>query len=330
MIDPSRFVPPFAFAGWASGAGVEASGGPATAFWRAASISKIVTGQVAAAVAGGDGGVPLGEAFGRSFRHPADGAEITIGQVAVHSAGLWDEAGYLPPWDGGLTDWLSGKGAAIFAPDPPGVRQRYCNLGYLLLAAWAERVSGERFDRLAARHVLDPLAIVAGFNWAGLNQDVRARAIPTYRSAESGLIAQIDTDIAPEGIVGPQGRAFPDDYVIGEHTHRFSPQGGLRIDLAGALRLAQSIHRLDTRALPAGAPEGEFDSHGWGLQKLTLNGRAFLGHAACAYGMCGGVWADGDTALAYVLNGLPEGDDADRLRPEERAIIDGLTAREGA
>ena len=59
MASPADLVPPLAFAGWASDAGIACAGGPADSFWRAASISKIVTGQTVAAVA-------------EDYRYPSD------------------------------------------------------------------------------------------------------------------------------------------------------------------------------------------------------------------------------------------------------------------
>jgi CubicO group peptidase (beta-lactamase class C family) len=114
----------------------------------------------------------------------------------------------------------------------------------------------------------------------------------------------------------------------------FSPQGGLRTSLAGCLTLAQAIPRLDTRILhDPGPPQPTelWDQYGIGLMILrrpAFYPRPLIGHFANAYGLCGGAWWDTEAnlAFAYLINGLPMGDDSDDLRPAERAIFDAMAA----
>ncbi len=113
-------VPPFA----AVGVGWQADGGPAQfacaaapglrfgadTFWRAASISKVVTGRVARA-AGLRADDPADGNLGWPLRHPGfPDRVITVGQVAAHLAGLSDAGGYLVPPGQSLQGFMRGPG----------------------------------------------------------------------------------------------------------------------------------------------------------------------------------------------------------------------------
>lgn len=343
----STLAPPFAHAAvaiarrgedpvvaLASGPGIR----PMTAqsAFRAASISKIVTGQTVWAVlkeTPGSADADAGGILGLPLRHPS-GAPVTPRQLLCHGSGLWDEAGYLSTRGQSFADWLGGLGGAIWSPDPPGRVYRYCNLGYILAAACAERLAGQRFDRLAQEHVLRPHGIEAGFNWAGLDARARRQRIPCYRrDASAEAIAQIDETVAETGASGPGGEAIAlDELAPGASALALSPQGGLRISLDNALRLALAIPAMDHTRLwspetgDMDDPTGVVDAYGPGLMfhdRPDFYPRPLIGHFANAYGFCGGVWHDAarDAALVIALNGLPIGEDADDLRSEERALF---------
>lgn len=345
----ATLAPPFAFCGVglcrdggkarfhiATAPGISAT--PDTPY-RAASISKIVTGRTFARVAQGVGWHPPYAidptgVLGFSLRNPHHpGTALTIGQIASHTAGLDDAAGYLIPQETPLGDWFAVQGAATFHAHAPGTCFQYSNLGYLVLAALTEAAAGERFDRLAQRLVLAPLGIAAGFNWSGLPGSVRATALPTFRRDATGLHPQIDATIAPAGASAPDGTEIPlGAYIPGTNPAAFSPQGGLRLSLRAALILAQSLATdaqtpLWTPAMsPGDTEDGLFDGYGTGLQFLSgpaFYPRPLIGHFANAYGFTGGVWYDPQAraAFTYALNGLPMGDEADALRDEELAIF---------
>lgn len=331
-------APPFAFCGVALAQGGQRRFWTATApgltatpqtLWRAASISKIVTGRVVAVLAANAGlrppnAIDIAPLLGFTLRNPAfPDQPLTLGQVASHTAGLTDAAGYLIPPDLSLADWCAAN--ARFGPQPPGAACAYCNLGYVLLAAVAERLAGERFDDLARRLVLEPLAIAGGFNWSGV-ADRRDR-LPTYRRDGARLIAQVDAQVAALGISGPDGVAVDlTRWAPGRNPASFSPQGGLRLSLGGALTLAQSLADEDETAFWQGSDDGLPLGTGLGLMHLPAPPgypRPLIGHFANAYGFCGGVWHDrqAQVSFAYALNGLPLVDEDDRLRDEELAIF---------
>lgn len=346
----AALAPPFAFCGvaWARDgqrpdfAIATAPGlnvGPDT-LWRAASLSKVVTGRVMALVARDRGLDPQGRdpaetILGWPLRHPS-GAAVTVAQLASHCAGLTDDAGYLVPADQRLADWIAERGRAIWSPDPPGTAFRYANLGYVLLAACAEVAANERFDILARRLVLDPLGIAGGFNWAGVAD--RADRLPTLRRRDGALIAQIDAVVAPQGPSDAQGAEIDlRGYRPGDNPGVFSPQGGLRLSLSGALRLAQSLGAEAPLWRQGDGPvrddaSGLFQCHGWGVQILPAPAfwpRPLIGHFGNAYGFRGGLWRDPAAGLsfAYALNGAAEGDEDDALTPEEHRLLAALRDR---
>jgi CubicO group peptidase (beta-lactamase class C family) len=303
----SDLVPPFAFAGvavgWPDGrevVDVTCAPGVTEGWFRAASISKIITGRVFRAAAGARGfhppyDVAASELLGWELRHPGSDTVVTAGMVAAHCSGLSDAGGYLQA--GAVRDWPMVWGAA------PGAAFDYCNLGYLLLAEMAERLAGESFGVLAARE-LARIGVVGGFNWFGVGD---VPVLPTYRRDGTGLVAQVD---APR--------------VVG---HGFSPQGGLRVDMRGCLGIARSLSAADGPVIWDGmVPDaGVWGGYGVGVQFLDAPafwGNPVMGHFGSAYGFTGGAWKDRVTGVAFAvaLNGWPVGDEDDRLRDEELAL----------
>lgn len=302
---------------------------------RAASLSKIVTGRVFAAAAAAAGlrrpcDVEAGELLGWPLRHPRfRGAPVTAGQIAAHCAGLTDETGYAVPADMSLEAFFAED---RFGPARPGTRFDYCNLGYVLIAAMAERLAGARFDRLAGAE-LARTGVRGGFNWSGI-ADRRDR-LACHRPGAAGFEPQIDDAVCDTGVCGPDGREIDlAGHVPGRNPAPFSPQGGLRTSLDGCLALASALAGIDERPIwrpEMGETAGDAELHGaygLGLRFLApgaLYPRPLVGHFASAYGLVGGAWWDAErrTAFAYLLNGAAEqaGDADDRFLPAERAIF---------
>jgi CubicO group peptidase (beta-lactamase class C family) len=304
--------------------------GPDT-YWRAASISKIVTGQVALAAlvrAGLGADAAAGPLLGFDLSHPAaPGTVITAGMLAAHLAGLDDAGGYLVPPGMTLSDWVPARSGAIWTPWAPGHRQSYANLGYVLLAAIAERLTGRRFDHLAAdwlaRH-----GVAAGFNWSGIAD--RQDRMPIGRRGPGGFVPGIDATVAATGVSDSAGQsAGLSGWTPGTNPGVFSPQGGLRIGLSGALALGRILPpgpMLWQGDPPTAGDAGLMQAFGWGIMRLIrpdLYPRPLFGHFANAYGLVAGLWRDpgAGVTFVYLLNGLPEGDEDDALRPEEAAMF---------
>ena len=116
----------------------------------------------------------------------------------------------------------------------PGAYFTYCNLGWGVIGTIMERVTGERFDRLMRRLLLEPLGLQAGYNPAELAPAALANLATLYRKrtvdtevwdAAGPWIAQVD-DYSARPPAQPPGI---DRSVIGANATPFSPTGGLRI-----------------------------------------------------------------------------------------------------
>ena len=286
--------------------------------FRVASVSKIVVGQALAywLKQTGHGWETSAESLlGWSF----GGRKVTVGAIAAHHSGLTDDAGYLLAPEQSLRDFCQNneiwrnQNTAYF---------EYSNLGYIILAAIIEKLSGRDFANAVAGLVPEG----GGFNWAGVAADRMANALPTYRRDHDRFVPQIDAPPVPAAPYGNVGR--------------FSPQGGLRLSLAGMLSLAESLSSADTTILwrqsdgPGTYLDGVFQHYGAGLQIFDAPAfypRPLIGHFGNAYGFNGGVWYDAATrtAFAYALNGLETGDEDDSFSTEERAIFSLIAELEG-
>lgn len=312
--------------------------------FRVASISKIVTAQTTlkaarAAGLGAPADTPVEDILGWRLRHPGHpGRKITLGMLASHTSGLTDWGGYLLDPGTRLSDWIASTGQWDAAP---GTAFHYCNLGYILLAACAELLGADRFDHLARRLVLDPLHVAGGFNWSGVPPRARADRLPTFRRKAGAFVAQVDDKVG-DGAISTVDGTDPTGtpWRIGADVAQLSPQGGLRLSMEGAVRLAVGLARLETGPLYTPAhgmiddAQGRFDSYGWGVQMYRhpdFYPRPLVGHFGGAYGFLGGVWWDAAarTGFAYALNGLPDGDSGDGMRPQERQIFRAIAAQIG-
>ncbi len=288
--------------------------------FRVASISKVIVGQSIAALVKAETTTwdhDISDLLGWRLRNPAyPDQPITLGMVTSHSAGLTDAAGYLVPADADLTEWCNTRAIHEGAP---GARFSYCNLGYILLAAVLEQLSNQSFPDIVQSFLPTP----GGFNWIGVNAADRAHRLATYRKAGGQFLPQIDEDIAPVSKAN--------------HPAVYSPQGGLRLSLAGMLQLAEQLRNADTTPLwtprmgPGDYLDGVFESYGAGLQIFenpNFYPRPLIGHFGNAYGFNGGIWYDkgADVSFAYALNGLAMDDESDAFSDEELRIFATIAA----
>jgi len=124
---------------------------------------------------------------------------ITLRQLLNHTSGIPDY-GDLGIDDSGLDQ--NGLIAALLKKEDllsePGLKYRYSNPGYALLAIVAERVSGKRFGELLEQEIFGPLGMIDTFVYDG----------PTRKSARAaigyGQFGQVD-DGGPTAIPGDGG-----------------------------------------------------------------------------------------------------------------------------
>jgi len=290
--------------------------GPDTLF-RIASVSKLVT-TLGLMRLLEDGKVALdadvSDALGFTLRNPYFPAQpITLRHLLTHTSSLRDEGGYSWGADVALKDVLGAD--AMFATHAgPGAYFTYCNLGWGVIGTLMERLTGERFDRLMRRLILDPLGLQAGYHPAGLPPAALANLATLYRKRT------VDTEvwdpagpwIAQTDDYSTTPPAPVDGYIIGTNATPFSPTGGLRIgarDLGVIMRMlmndGQGLLKPATLALMFGrqwtydgrngdTADGLF--HAWGLgnaqfpdapgtRLVESGGFPAVGHLGDAYGL---------------------------------------------
>lgn len=232
---------------------------PATpaSLYRIASISKMVT-TLGLMRLLEDGRVDLdadvSTYLGFALRNPNFPTQaITLRHLLLHTSSLRDDGGYFWPATTALKDMLLPGAASTWSTlAGPGGYYSYCNLGFGVIGTLMERVSGERFDRLMSRLILQPLGLQAGYNPSELAPAAQAKLATVYRKRavdseswkpEGPWVAQVDDTAngppsAPPGLQG---------YVPGTNATPFSPTGGLRIaarDLGVIMRMlmAGGVH----------------------------------------------------------------------------------------
>jgi CubicO group peptidase (beta-lactamase class C family) len=186
-----------------------------------------------------------------------------------------------------------------------------------------EKVTGERFDRLMKRLVLEPMGLHGGFHPAEFSAEDLDNVATLYRKRTTDTevwdphgpwIAQVD-DYSQQAPALPPGM---DRYVIGANATPFSPTGGLRISAAdlGKLMLMliqrgeyqgkrilkpETITRMFTRQWTYDGKNGDslgglfyswglgnqqfFDQPGTGRQVVEGGGFSGVGHLGFAYGL---------------------------------------------
>ena len=213
---------------------------------RIASISKLVTtlGVMRLAEAGKlDLDADASDLLGWRLRNPAfPQTPITLRLLLSHRSSLTDAAGYWQtPLGGELRDILRDP-RAWDTKHAPGRYFRYTNLNSPLVAQIMERATGERFDQLMQRVVLQPLGIDACFNWALCSDATAARAVVLY-DADGKPVKDDNHGRKPDCPVMPasDGSCDLSQWHAGENGALFSPQGGLRISARGLARIGQLL-----------------------------------------------------------------------------------------
>ncbi|MBR0344765.1 MAG: beta-lactamase family protein [Rudaea sp.] len=221
---------------------------------RVASISKLVTmlGVMRLVEAGKlDLDADVSRYLGWKLRNPAfPNAPITLRMLVSHRSSLTDAAGYWQtPLDGRLRDTLDNP-RAWDSEHAPGTYFRYTNLNFPVVAQVAERITGERFDRLMQRLVLAPLGIDGCFGWDTCGEATAARAAVQY-DTDGKPIMDDNRGRKPSCPVRPARNGGCDllHYRPGENGALFGPQGGLRISAVDLARIGMLLLGDGTLAL---------------------------------------------------------------------------------
>ncbi len=299
---------------------------PATpdTLYRIASISKMMTtlGLMRLVEAGRmELDADVSRYLGFSLRNPhfPDRA-ITLRTLLTHRSSLRDDAGYSWPLATALKDVL-GDPKTFSSRAGPGDYFTYCNLGWGVIGTAMEKVTGERFDLLMGRLLLQPLGIQAGYNVSLLPPAALDRLATLYRkrtvdtevwNPDGPWIAQVD-DYSAKPPAPPAGI---DTYVPGTNATPFSPTGGLRIsarDMGVVMRMLMNggvhdgrrlferatLERMFTRQWTHDGTNGDslggfFNAWGLGnaqfpdrpgMQLVEGGGFEAVGHLGDAYGL---------------------------------------------
>jgi len=217
-----------------------------SSLFRVASISKLVVSvAVMRLVDQGrlDVDADVGDVLGWRLRHPDFAQQpITLRLLMSHRSGLSDAGFYVWGPDVALRDVLHPAGALYRGglswrrQRAPGSWFNYVNLNWGVVGTVMERATGERFDQLMQRLVLQPLGLRGGFLPSALSSDELQDLATLYRRRRLEGEREI---WEPQGPWWPQvddhrasRPAAPlglDRYVPGSNATVFSPQGGLRI-----------------------------------------------------------------------------------------------------
>lgn len=303
--------------------------------------------------------------LGWKLRSPAfPDTPITLRMLMSHRSGLKDEGINYGVRFG--EDMSAAVLSSFDLEHTPGTFFRYSNFNFPVVAAVMERVTGERFDQLMKRTVLDPLELDACFGWAACSDRAIDHAVVLYR-----LDGQVDLDDL-RGVrrdcpirVAAGHDCDLEAYIPGTNGALFSPQGGLRISLrdlatVGMLLLNRGIHegqpflrpesvaalqrpawRYDgTNGDMGGETEGAtgfYCTYGLATQILPTDtagcadnlarGRRWVGHAGDAYGLRSGLWIDPRRRTGIAYFAINNGDSPSKGRSAYRAIEEDLAAR---
>lgn len=295
-------------------------------FVRVASISKLVTSLVAMRLVQAgqlelttSAAARLTDATSAPrLTHPEfPGEPLTVARLLSHTSSLRDGEVYSLPAPATLTTLMAMPGR-FAAGRRPGSDFSYANINYVVLGAVIEATTGERFDEVARREVLEPAAVVGGYGWATAGPEAAAHsATPVRRRGADEIwhprgpwIAQVDE--------APSGPDVPVASAPGEHPQLSSPHGGLRIsaiELARLLRAtlvgrdgAPPLLAEPARALWLAPPapvsgvaaSGAVRDYGLGHHRFQWRGRTVRAHLGDAYGLKGGVFFDPDSGEVWV------------------------------
>lgn len=243
--------------------------------------------------------------LGWPLRNPAFPAvPITLRMLLSHTSSVTDNAGYWNvPLGEQLRDTLLADPKAWDSQHVPGTFFRYSNLNFPLVAQLMERATGERFDILMQRLVIQPLGLSACYNWSGCGQTSLARAVVLY-DAESKPQKDDLHGRAPDCVVINAKDGSCDIAALwkpGANGTLYSPQGGLRIsanDLAKIGRLLLNDGRVGkTRLLKSAsvrallAPVWTYDG---GNGAIIEEDEPDRGGFFCRYGLAMQHLANGD------------------------------------
>ena len=213
--------------------------------------------------------------------------KVTIRHLLTHSSGLGEL--YSPKYvclKASLRE--VGDYFPLFSDDPkplafaPGERWQYSNIGYILLGAIVEKVSGENFYHYIRRHVFQPAAMT-GTDYFEADIDTPTRATGYTYFIDLGnndyefRLGQLRNTVLQGTIRGnPQGGAF----ATAGDLLRYS-----RALAGGKLVSARSFEEMSTPKIEARRIDAAVTSWGYGLELENVAGQRVIGHTGGDFGV---------------------------------------------
>lgn len=265
---------------------------------------------------------------------------ITIRHLLTHTSGICDGGYYeaflfssygdKPPsfreilLEGGVF-----YSRSIWRRTRPGKKFYYSNLGFGIIAAIVERVSGQRFDEYCRTNIFTPLGMNAGFNIAHLpSVDSVAVLYSHYSEKERRLPenagkGEFEPSIDDYRGVKPSPREtakFPRGY----NGLMCSPQGGVRtsaLDLAKFMMAhmnngwyrntkilsSNSVWKMQAIQWSGRRPNGLYRTSGlsFHVTRNLVEGIRLTGHSGRAYGFQGTMYFDprSNSGIVLLMNG---------------------------
>ena len=290
-------------------AGVTREGGapvrPSTRF-DLASLTKVVATLPCLLRLVSDGALALDERLAERFANAGwfqtpSLADTKVEALLTHTAGL-------PAWQplfARVGDRRTALAAVLQAPLSSVGRVRYSDLGFMLLGALVERVSGRRLDDAARALVYAPLRL-DGLRFGPLADDVAASEVCGWRGRLLAGEVHDENAVVWDGIAGHAG-LFGDAAALAGYAAAW-----LRAD--PVLASPELLRRAVTPS--ARGEDGSVRGFGW----LLPSAGVFAGDTARGFGHTGftgtSLWIDPEAGVASLLL-------TNRVHPH-RAARDGI------
>ncbi|HQO02093.1 MAG TPA: serine hydrolase domain-containing protein [Spirochaetota bacterium] len=265
---------------------------------------------------------------------------ITIRHLLTHTSGICDGGYYeaflfssygdKPPsfreilLEGGVF-----YSRSIWRRTRPGKKFYYSNLGFGIIAAIVERVSGQRFDEYCRTNIFTPLGMNAGFNIAHLPSVDSVAVLYSHQSEKERRLpenagkGEFEPAIDDYRGVKPSPREtvkFPQGY----NGLMCSPQGGVRtsaLDLAKFMMAhmnsgwyrntkilsSNSVWKMQAIQWSGRRPNGLYRTSGlsFHVTRNLVEGKRLAGHSGRAYGFQGTMYFDprSNSGIVLLMNG---------------------------
>lgn len=248
---------------------------------------------------------------------------ITLRMLLSHRSSLSDSAGYFTLDT--IHPEVNPESHKSYNDYEPGSEYEYCNLGYNMIGAILERITGVRFDHYIQEQILNPLGLYGGYNVNELDEE---RLAPLYSfNSNAGEFRQSVSAYAPrtEEIA---------NYTLGYSAPIFSPTGGMKLsapDLAkymmmhmnyGSAKGVQILTEESARIMQT--PITEENGYGLALRKFEqlIPGQTLTGHTGSAYGLYSIMAFDPEEKFGFVA--ITNGGHPDRTDEVQHLLNDAV------